>query len=386
MAALLLHTGALLWLLRQPDSARLEPTAGSIASGDRLSPAVVTADDRVFDVTELSIEVPRDDEQERSSRAANSPSRADQAGSQPPVSPDGHDSRPSVKSPAQFDAVAPSVEGGGQSAEANDGKGSSAAVDSAMGDSAAVDSAAVNSGNGPQLSLRQMGIGAPNALVLAPLLEGCPTPAEQKQSELQSSEQRLATVLAQGQLDQDSSRGLSGGTWLTSAINQAAMGVAPERSKARFSVLTDARGLVLSIDVLESNANIDAWRKVAERALTDLGSKRRHNPIARPIRTLIDVESRVSLPSGRSPGTGVSLLNIPLKRREHKDSPNIELLSLKPTLMKLQVPDPSKVGTAVEVPVPFLQVQLLGINGDLVDIGSVGRQVVHSHVVREEVQ
>lgn len=362
-----------------------------MASGDRLSPAVVAAGERVVDVTELSIEVVRDDEREPSvSAAPGSTLRADGAGSQARASADGHDSRANSKSSPPFEAVAPSAmasesfvsiespggEEGGQRGEANDGKGASATADTASVDTA----------SGPKLSLRQMGIGAPNALVLEPLLEGCPTPAEQKQSELQSSEQRLATVLAQGQLDQDSSRGLSGATWLTSAINQAAMGVAPERSTARFSVLTDARGLVLSIDVLESNANIDAWRKVAERALTDLGSKRRHNPIARPIRTLIDVESRVSLPSGRSPGTGVSLLNIPLKRREHKDSPNIELLSLKPTLMKLQVPDPSQVGTVIEVPVPFLQVQLLGLNGDLVDIGSVGRQVVHSHVVREEVQ
>jgi hypothetical protein len=163
------------------------------------------------------------------------------------------------------------------------------------------------------------------------------------------------------------------------------MSVAPARSRARFSILTDAQGLVPQVDVLEANAELDAWRNVAEKAMAGFAGQRRSNPSGRALRTVIEVDSKVQLPSGRSPGTGVSLLNVPLKRRGHKDSPKVALLSLKPHLEMVEVLDPTRSGGAtVKLPVLLPQFELLGLNGDLVDLGAAGRQVVHSRVLREE--
>jgi hypothetical protein len=230
-----------------------------------------------------------------------------------------------------------------------------------------------------------MGIGTPSPYVLTPSSPSTGAPRDPADLEVTYAEQRLQHQLAQGTLEQDAKKGLTGGSWLTTVIDQAAMGLAPPRSKARLSVLTDASGLVVRIDVLESNANMNDWRQVADKALAELSTKRRNVSIGRPLRTVIDVESRIALPSGRSPGMGVSLLNIPIKRREYKDSPNIELLSLMPKFESIKIIDPTQSGgQTMEVPMVFLQFQVLGVNGDLVDVGAVSRQVVQSRVVSEE--
>lgn len=241
----------------------------------------------------------------------------------------------------------------------------------------------------PHLNLAQMGVGQaspwlwPEGTVYPKGQADAPEASNESRDAL--AERRVERNLAAGLNEQDQAKGTSSASWLTSTLTQAAMGTAPPRSTARFSILTDPRGLVLSVDLVDANGDAEAWKAVGSRALAELRGRQRSNPSGHPIRTLVEVVSRVKLPSGRSPGMGVSLLNLPLKRREHEDSPNIALLSLKPKLQVGEVLDPTRSGgETTKLPYIMPQVELVNINGDLVDIGAAGRQVVQSKIVREE--
>ncbi len=231
-------------------------------------------------------------------------------------------------------------------------------------------------GERKSLSLADMGFGKPTPYALAPAAP----------DRLSFAENNLERSMAQATLDEDRAIGLGSHALLTQTINQVATGLAPPRAKARLSVYADAQGNVTAIDVVEANRGFDSWRKVAEQALTALLGKRLSHQLGRPTRMIFEVESKVQLPSGRAPGANVTVLGIPIESSGDDESTQVKILTPEVKIEMVEVLDPaSSGGDSVKVPVPMIKMTVLGVDGDLVDIAAPGRQVVHTHLLKQDV-
>jgi hypothetical protein len=158
-----------------------------------------------------------------------------------------------------------------------------------------------------RFTLDQLSIGKPNLHTL---------PGIEPTQPVARAEHGLERNLAQGALEADKQRSMTPDVWISRVINQSATGLAPPRSVATISVVLDGNGKVTSAHVLQANSGFELWKRVALRSQNELSARRLHNPVGRPLKLTFEVESKVQLPSGRSPGTGVSVLGIPLEEPE----------------------------------------------------------------------
>ncbi len=231
-------------------------------------------------------------------------------------------------------------------------------------------------GGGKAISLADAGFGERTPLILAP--GGADATA--------FAEDRLERSMAQAALDEDRSIGLGSHALITTAINQVATGLAPPRSKARMSVIADADGRIVAIEILEVDRDFGAWRKVADKTMTTLVGKRLTHKLARATRMVFEVESKVQLPSGRAPGANVTVLGIPIQSSGDEESTQVKILSPEVKVEMVEVLDPAESGgKSLKIPVPMIKMTVVGVDGDLVDIAAPARQVVHTRLVKQDV-
>ncbi len=226
-----------------------------------------------------------------------------------------------------------------------------------------------------RLSLDDMGLGKSN-----PFLGAIESP-----DAVALAEDRLERNMAQAILEHDQHRSLGAEGPVIRALTHSAMGASPPRSKARFLVVTNEHGYVGHVEVLSTNLGFNEWTSVAEKALAALSQIQLRAPEGRRLELILDVESKVALPSGRAPGKSVSVLGIPLSESEFEDSTKIEILSPKLKLEMVKVPKPGSSGETMEIPAIQVGITVLGVNGDLADVLAPARQVVHTKLVRQRV-
>jgi hypothetical protein len=170
------------------------------------------------------------------------------------------------------------------------------------------------------------------------------------------------------------------GPVLTALSEAVAVGSAPVTGRAVFLAIADGTGLVIGIDVVSCDGGRDGWASAAQAAHTALkGKKLRMPSTAKRAEMRIEITSTWKMPSGHDPGVDVSLLGLPLKKGEGKQSSKIEILNPIPKLTAVQLaPD-------VNVSVPTVNLTILGVHGDPADIGAKPRRVVHSRLLDSKV-
>jgi hypothetical protein len=229
----------------------------------------------------------------------------------------------------------------------------------------------------PRISLKDMGVDGPNPW-LVPRLE--------PPSRTQRAERDVERSIAQAMVEHDRHNGSGGGHGpLLRALSDAAFSRVPPRSKARLVAIADEQGRVVSIRVEQTNREFSKWQRVAERALASLAKTRLPLGIGHAVELTVEVESDVLLPSGRAPGAGVSVLGIPVKKKEHKNSGEVKLLDPSIKLQMVEVPNPAGGGGTIKLPRIQVGMTLLGINADPTDIGAPARQVIKQRLVRQRV-
>ncbi|MEO8181870.1 MAG: hypothetical protein ABI895_23800 [Deltaproteobacteria bacterium] len=145
---------------------------------------------------------------------------------------------------------------------------------------------------------------------------------------------------------------------------------------------TDGSGETVHVELAEASGDTDAWNAVARSLLQALhGKKLRVPPGSGGVTMQLRVVSREQLPSGRDPGLAVDLFGQEVKAGAGDRSTRLQLLTPKITLEQYQI---SPTDPHVKIPVIGFSFTILGVQGDLVDIGSVARRVVHSHLVSLE--
>jgi len=210
-----------------------------------------------------------------------------------------------------------------------------------------------------RLSLDQLGLG--QSMVLRPNPVDRRGRAPQKKAPVDYAA-RLDHGLAAAIARDDQKKGLGPeGPVITQVLASAYRGNLPFNTKARLSVSADDQGNVLSVSVLSSDGAPQEWQQLADDVFAKFAGKRLRAMGKRGYRFTLAVNSRNQLPSGADPGVNVSVLGIPLKKGGGPRSTSISILN--PT-------NPSEV---------------LGLVGDLSDIGATARRVVRAHLESLEI-
>lgn len=231
----------------------------------------------------------------------------------------------------------------------------------------------------PALSLSQLGVSG-----LGPEPENPFMLLEKKEPvRRESAEERIERHLAAEALRHDQKLGLGSEGPVLSALSTAAFGVAPLYSTALFSARIDADGRLRFLQLVSPKGK--AWQSVADRAFSKLKDRKLRTPGHRSVQLTIEVKSKVSLPSGHSPGTGVSVLGIPVKPKGHPDLAEVALLKPKLNLRMVDVPNPGNPEQSVKLPSLELGLNLLETDADPVDLGASSRQVIQTRLVSQRV-
>ena len=232
------------------------------------------------------------------------------------------------------------------------------------------------------LSLGELGIGAGNNPFLVPGAgtEESPVDAAAR-SRRQVLEHRLQHSLREGLAAHDQTLGLGPEGPAISAVKAIVLDSpsAPNTSGV-LSVLTDASGLVVDVEVLSASNESAAWGNIARDLKAALAKKRLRVPAGSAgVRMQIAIESRVALPSGADPGFGVDLFGMSLGDAGERAT-RIKILSPEVTVTEVDIPytDGKKMKVVGFVP------NLLTLMGDPTDIGAVARRIVQARLVALE--
>jgi hypothetical protein len=184
----------------------------------------------------------------------------------------------------------------------------------------------------PTRSLAELGYGKTLGATVSPYLEYAPLAAAQA---------RLDRNLAQATLDRDRNRSQGMDGPFANALRQAAFAVVAPDSLAKVALIIDADGKLADFRIVSSNQDPALLRKLAEGVARELAWQRIRMPNGRAIEFIYEVKSEVLLPSGRPRG-------------------------LAPPAVVLTLPG-------------------VALDADPVDIGAVGRQVVHTRLLGQRV-
>ena len=265
----------------------------------------------------------------------------------------------SVPAPGQA-AAAAGVE------EAGSGKSSGAEV---------VPEEPVAAAKGDQrLSLDALGVGPEHNPFLGP---------SPRRAATQTLGERIDHVLRSGLAEHDRQLGLGPEGPVVAAVTELVMqSTTAPNTEALLLLRTDGSGQTVHVELAEASGDTDAWNAVARSLLQALhGKKLRVPPGSGGVTMQLRVVSREQLPSGRDPGLAVDLFGQEVKAGAGERSTRLQLLTPKITLEQYQI---SPTDPHVKFPVIGFSLTILGVQGDLVDIGSVARRVVHSHLVSLE--
>ncbi len=222
----------------------------------------------------------------------------------------------------------------------------------------------------PGLTLEQLGIGEHNPFFAdaARTIGDKPPPGE-----------GIRHSLHDAIVKSDQARGLGPeGPVLTLLEAQTRASDSIMNGSALVRVITDGRGRVIGVELVEASSDEAAWRKVAQGLLEALRKVELRVPHGgRGVTLDVRVTSRVQLPSGLDPGTGVDILGIPLKKPGGKHSPHITILGFEPKGYVVKLPD----GKVIKLPLLRLD-KLLAVSGDLSDLSGKAQRLVHAHLER----
>ncbi|HVW29103.1 MAG TPA: hypothetical protein VHC69_27245 [Polyangiaceae bacterium] len=228
---------------------------------------------------------------------------------------------------------------------------------------------ALGVGSNPFLGMKDIGAGEAAA---AP-----PAASSEAPDRTRVAEQRLRQYLVGGMLAHDRATGASRNGAVVTALKDAAMLIAsPVNGQAEFVAVIDATGLVTALRPTRVSSNAEDWRNVAARALKALAKKRLHVPAgAAGLEVRLALSSKIQLPSGSS--SVATLHQVPLVS---EDGTRLSRLELPKESEKLpDANDPGALGTPMlRQPIPGG-----GLDGDLADIGGVGRRIVHVTITDE---
>ncbi|MCA9641848.1 MAG: hypothetical protein H6718_04980 [Polyangiaceae bacterium] len=206
--------------------------------------------------------------------------------------------------------------------------------------------------------------------------------AARKRKRKRQLQARIELEMAQKALERDVKRGIGpGGPVLTALEGVARVSSAPIRGYAVFQVTTDAAGNVLGVQLMESNGGSAQWTAVGHHVRRRLAGQRLRVG-GKPTRLLVRIESTESLPSGADPGFGIDAFGIPIKKGEGKKSSKLSILT-PPDFVEVEIPDPGNPKKNLKMPM-FVPPSLISGGGDLSDIGSKRRRMVHSRILRAE--
>jgi hypothetical protein len=96
----------------------------------------------------------------------------------------------------------------------------------------------------------------------------------------------------------------------------------------------------------------------------------------------IEITTAYKMPSGTDPGTDVRVFHVPVKRGSGKQSSKIDILDPIPKVTCVDTPNPD-ANSGVKLPSCTVGLTILGMRGDLSDVGAKPRRVVHGRVVDE---
>jgi hypothetical protein len=220
------------------------------------------------------------------------------------------------------------------------------------------------------LSLQELGVGRGNNPFMGSAHE-LPT---KRQLDSQRLRQSLRGELAR----RDQMRGLGPEGPAVQAVKDIVLASASApNTSALLRVRTDAAGAVTLVEVLESDRDGDEWRRIADELVRALAGKRLRVPArSNGVSFQLRVVSRVQLPSGADPGLAVDLFGIPVKKGEGDRSAKLSVLT--PTLQEVVIPGSD--GQTMLVPT----LAILGLAGDVSDIGRVARRLVTAYLVAME--
>lgn len=206
--------------------------------------------------------------------------------------------------------------------------------------------------------------------------------ASRNRKRKQQLEARIEQEMAQKALERDVARGIGpGGPVLTALEGVTRVSSAPIRGYAVFQVTTDATGNVTGVRLMDSNGGSAQWAAVGHEVRRRLAGQRLRVG-GKPTRLLVRIESTESLPSGADPGLAIDAFGIPIKKGEGKKSSKLSILT-PPQFVEVEVPDPGDPKKKIKMPM-FVPPNIFGGAGDLADIGSKRRRMVHSRVLRAD--
>jgi hypothetical protein len=198
--------------------------------------------------------------------------------------------------------------------------------------------------------------------------------AAQRRTEL--AERRLERSLVTGMLDHDRAAGASRAGPVALALEESARAVSsPVNGSAEFLATIDATGVVVGLRPMRASPLVSEWARVAADALGRLAKKRLAVPSgSRGLEVRLALSSKSAHPSGASSAT--------LHREKifSDDGTKLSRLDLPPESRHL--PD-GNGPDAVNAPLLRQPVPASGVDGDLADIGSSTRRVVHVSIVSE---
>lgn len=223
---------------------------------------------------------------------------------------------------------------------------------------------------GPGLTLEQLGIGEKN-----PFLGD----AARRIGDKPRLGEGLRRSMADSIVRSEQGRGLGPeGPVLKELVKVTRQSDAALNASAVLRVATDASGLVVGVELVESTSDGRPWRAVAAKLFEALRGQRLRVPRGgRGVTMELRVTSRVELPSGADPDMGVDVLGIPLKEPGGKKSPRISILKIDPKGYKVRLSD----GKVLELPSMPLQ-SLIEVAVDPVDVTGKAQRMVRAHLER----
>ncbi len=225
----------------------------------------------------------------------------------------------------------------------------------------------------PRLSLDDLGIGARSNRFLGP------PPAQPLRSVLN---QRVQQMLKSGLAARDQEVGLGPEGPAVALAEKIVLDSATRpNTSALLLIRTDGSGITSHVEVLDAENESQGWQRIAEELKRELAKRPLRVPNGSAgVSFTLRVTSRVQLPSGADPGLAVELFGQTVKEGGGDRSSRISILSPKVVVTKFEVP----YSDGATIPMLGFSPNILGIGGDLADIGAVARRVVRAHLVALE--